>query len=51
VLRKRAGICHDNEDHRPSGRPRVKSLFKQRARGRNGSTMLSVFEAKKEIPV
>jgi len=24
-------------------------LFKQRARGRNGSTMLTVFEVKKEI--
>jgi hypothetical protein len=31
------------------GQPSVKSPLKQRARGRNGSTMLPVFEVKKEI--
>ena len=45
------GIGHDGADRRPLGRPRLKFkfLFKQRAKGRSGSTMLPVFEAKKEI--
>jgi len=40
---------HGGADRRPLGRPRLKSPFKQRARGPNGSAMLPVFEVKKEI--
>ena len=52
MLRKSAGIWgigHDGADRRPLGRPRLKFLFKQRAKARSRSTMLPVFEAKKEI--
>jgi len=40
---------HDGADRRPLRRSRLEFLFKQRARERNGSTMLTVFEVKKEI--
>ena len=51
LTRNLAHFGHDSADRRPLGRPRLKSPFKQRGRGRNGSTMLPVFEVKKEISV